>query len=531
MALAPLQDPARLAAIDATQLVDTPPEECFDRYTRLAQNVLGVEMAIVSLVLDERQFYKSSVGLPESLASERGSPISVSLCRIVVETRSPLIIHDGLNDPSYFDHAAITDLNIQSYLGVPMFDESGHILGTLCVANQTPKVWHDSDVETLTTLSSAVCNEIKLRKSEHEQRITLQSARSERQLLVHILDASIAAITLLDTDGKIVFCNEAAEQVLGLTPSTIEGRLYNDPEWKSTDVDGGPFAEEQYPFIRVLRTGKSVHDIRHGIEWPDGTRRVISVSGAPLRDESGEISQLVFLVADITEQHAASQILTRAAEQFSKAFCLSPSFVVLCRHSDRAIVEVSEGFMNSLQLQREQCLQQRLDHLPAGFSTKSLDTLFSVDQTHAQSDKLDLRLQATDERLRLVEVRSQVIEVGSEKFLLIAGQDLTDQRAEKQHRASLERQLSEAQKAEFAGQLAGGLAHDFNNILTGVHGHAGLARLSAKGNAELLSYVREIEHSAERASELCQQMLDYSGHNRHEPVSYTHLTLPTKRIV
>jgi len=510
MARPSLTDPTRLAAVKATRPVDTPAEENFAQFTRLAQRVLGVEMAIITLVLDDRQFYKSGVGLPEPLASNHGSPLAVSLCRIVIERREPLMICDGPNDPEFFEHPAIINDGITSYYGVPLRDDSAQILGTLCVANSTPRAWNDEDFATLSTLAYAVSNAIRLHQSEAARAVALKSARYDNALLDCILDTTIAAITILDPNGEILFCNNAAERVLGLKPSKVAGLSYDAPAWHSTDVDGNPWPDENSPFRRVLATDGPVHDIRHAIEWPNGTRRILSVSGAPLRDDSGKISRLVFLVTDVTEQHAVNQRLSRVAQQFSKSFCLSLNWVILCHYENRKIVEVSEGLTTSLGVSRFDCVGRRLDDIGAHFSSSKINELFSVSPATPESDLIELRLQATDQRLRLIEVRSQLIEVGSDKFLSISGQDLTDQRSEKQRRAFLEHQLREAQKAEIAGQLAGGLAHDFNNILTEIIGNSEIAGLKLPPSHAAQKFIGLIKKAGQRAAEQIRQILALS---------------------
>ena len=94
--------------------------------------------------------------------------------------------------------------------------------------------------------------------------------------------------------------------------------------------------------------------------------------------------------------------------------------------------------------------------------------------------------------------------------------DISDRKTDEREKIDMLRKLQTTQKLESMGLLAGGIAHDFNNLLTGIHGHAGLLRLTSGEHPELSTHIGEIEQAAQRASELCQQMLDYSGHNRHE---------------
>src|ERR671924_326169 len=94
---APMQAdaPERLAAVRCTALLDTPPEEAFDRLTRMAARLLGAPVAFIAVVTDDRQFFKSATGLPEPWASRRDAPVAYSFCRHVVDTREPLVVEDA----------------------------------------------------------------------------------------------------------------------------------------------------------------------------------------------------------------------------------------------------------------------------------------------------------------------------------------------------------------------------------------------------------------------------------------------------
>jgi diguanylate cyclase (GGDEF)-like protein/PAS domain S-box-containing protein len=148
-----------------------------------------------------------------------------------------------------------------------------------------------------------------------ERQATDLALKTERDLLDRIMSTSLAAITVLSPDGSILFANDRAEKVLGLTLSNLAQRTYHSPEWRATDLDGGPWPDEQQPFQRVLATGEPVYNIRHAIEWPDGQRRALSVSGAPVKNAAGEIVQLVFTVNDITDQIQADRALRQSEAQ------------------------------------------------------------------------------------------------------------------------------------------------------------------------------------------------------------------------
>lgn len=137
--------------------------------------------------------------------------------------------------------------------------------------------------------------------------------RAERNLLDRILETSPAAIMVLNTEGEFVQASGRAQDVLGLEKDTVTDRAFNDPEWRIRTPDGRPMPDEELPFRRVMATEAPLRDIEHTIEWADGTRRLLSVSGAPLHNADGTLEGAVFHLDDITERRRAQENL-RARE-------------------------------------------------------------------------------------------------------------------------------------------------------------------------------------------------------------------------
>ena len=90
----------------------------------------------------------------------------------------------------------------------------------------------------------------------HARRSAEEQVQQEHRLMEGITRTSVAAITVLDRAGKILFANESAERILGLTIKDLQTRTYDAPEWKHTDVDGGPWPDERQPFTIVVNTGQ-----------------------------------------------------------------------------------------------------------------------------------------------------------------------------------------------------------------------------------------------------------------------------------
>jgi len=165
----------RLAALERTGLLDTLPEKAFDRFTRLATRWFNAPIALVSLVDRDRQFFKSSVGLPEPWHSSRETPLAYSFCKHTVALHMPVMISDAREDPAYRDSPAVRELHIVSYAGVPL-TMSGYALGALCVIDVEPRTWSADEIATLADLGECVTHEMELRTRLREMEVASRDA-------------------------------------------------------------------------------------------------------------------------------------------------------------------------------------------------------------------------------------------------------------------------------------------------------------------------------------------------------------------
>lgn len=149
VSMAALDDANRLLALQATGLLDTPPEENFDRLTRLASRILRVPVSLISLVGADRQFFKSQVGLPAPYDTARETPLTHSFCQHVVTNENILSVSDAKADPRLRDNLAMRDLGVVAYLGVPLCMPDGSVLGSLCAIDREDREWEPEDISAL----------------------------------------------------------------------------------------------------------------------------------------------------------------------------------------------------------------------------------------------------------------------------------------------------------------------------------------------------------------------------------------------
>lgn len=164
---AALTDPQRLHAVRDTGLLDTPPEESFDRLTRLAAKLTGAPVTFVTLLDADRDFYKSAFGLGEPLHTER-LLTGRSFCHHALVSGDALVLEDVTQLPVFCDVPTVHSLGVRAYAGIPLKTEDGQVLGSFCAVDFKPKQWTQQDIEVLMELAHSALREIRLRKALQE---------------------------------------------------------------------------------------------------------------------------------------------------------------------------------------------------------------------------------------------------------------------------------------------------------------------------------------------------------------------------
>jgi GAF domain-containing protein len=152
----PDNEPARLAALHRLHLLDTAPEERFDRITRLAQRVFGVSIALVTLIDDDRQWFKSMQGLDMCETSRQDS-----FCGHAILEDDTFVVEQALMDKRFFDNPNVNGPpHVRFYAGQPVKSPDGYNIGTLCLIDQTSREFLEEDRLTLRDMAHWVEYEI-----------------------------------------------------------------------------------------------------------------------------------------------------------------------------------------------------------------------------------------------------------------------------------------------------------------------------------------------------------------------------------
>jgi excisionase family DNA binding protein len=153
----PANERARLAALAASGLVDSPSEPRFDRVARLATMVTGSPIALISLLTSTRQWFKSRVGVPVSETTR-----DWAFCSHAILQNDVFVVEDAISDERFRDNPLVqSEPHIRFYAGVPLRDKSGLALGTLCVIDREPRRLRAAELQGLLDLAEIAAGEIQ----------------------------------------------------------------------------------------------------------------------------------------------------------------------------------------------------------------------------------------------------------------------------------------------------------------------------------------------------------------------------------
>lgn len=155
-----LHEAKRLASLYRYNVLDTPPEESFDRITRLAKHVMQVPITLISLVDEHRQWFKSKQGL-DVCETDR----DISFCTHAIQDEKPFIIPDALADDRFRKNPLVTgEPHIRFYLGIPLKVSDGSCIGTLCAIDQKPRNASRDQIAALYDLARLAVEQLELRQ-------------------------------------------------------------------------------------------------------------------------------------------------------------------------------------------------------------------------------------------------------------------------------------------------------------------------------------------------------------------------------
>lgn len=298
-----------MTQVIASRLLDSPPEEAFDRLTRLASRLLGTPVALVTFIGEDRAFFKSAIGLQEPWTSRRCTPLSHSFCRHVVATGAPLIVEDARRHPIVRANPAIRELGWIAYAGVPLATSDGAIAGALAVADSMPRLWSPRDVALLEDLAASVVTEIELR-APRAPRLAGALSPAPRDPVAGMFEASALPMGLVRPDGRWLRANRALAELLGTTTEALAGcpaEAFTHPADRAAEHEA----------LRLLLAGECPSYTTEKRLLRQGEEPVWVISTVTqVPDENGAPAYLHVALHDITERRRAEHELRVREERY-----------------------------------------------------------------------------------------------------------------------------------------------------------------------------------------------------------------------
>jgi PAS domain S-box-containing protein len=330
--------------------------------------------------------------------------------------------------------------------------------------------------------------------------------QSERRTAT-ILEALPVGVVVTDAAGMITYTNPAAV-ALGIEPPRDEnGDLLPFFDVRAATT-GLAYAHDLRPLAHALRGATVVADDLL-VPQPDGTDVPLEVRATPLRTDEGEIVGAVAVCRDLRAERAAQRALRESETRYRDL--VEHSGEILASHTiDGRILSANPAMLRSLRMRPGELPANATDLVPLHHRAGFADYLARVQRDgHASGVGSVI---AADGTRRIWQFHSSIRREGvAEPVVRSIATDITDARARERLLADRESRLRHAQKVEAVGKLAGGIAHEFNNILTVIAGHLALVRdethrLPAQARADL----DEVARAVDRATRLTRRLLGFS---------------------
>ena len=346
-----------------------------------------------------------------------------------------------------------------------------------------------------------------------ERKLAEMELQQSKAMLQAAMDCSPAGIAIAEApNGTLRYVNDAGLFMRGADrQSAVNGVGIDEyvKRWKLFDLDGRELRIEEVPLARAIMFGEE-NSREFIIHRAEGDDRIVFANAAPVRDESGTVTSGIVVFTDITERKNAENSLAEA-----KAF------------TENALNTITDIFY-SFDLNGRFLSWNKTFSRISGYSDQELSLLksadfFQGDDIQRIADAVERIFQdgsSTEEAFFVTkdgrkipcEFSGSILRDSNDNIIGFSGigRDITERIHAEEDKIKLESQLYQAQKMESIGRLAGGVAHDFNNMLTVILGHTALGLMHLDRTHPVCADLIEISKSAERSADLTRQLLAFA---------------------
>ena len=487
---------ARLKALFDCHILDTPREEVFDHVTNLAAYLCGTPISLIGFIDATRQWFKSAVGWD---ASE--IPRDQSFCSETLREHSLLLIEDTTKDRRFAGGPLVTRAGIRFYAGAPVLTREGYALGTLCVMDTVPRALPDGHKNALLALANLVAAQLAARRAAPR---AVTSPQMNRNAL--LFDQNVAGFYRCEPDGHLLDCNMTLVRILGYASreevlQCNASDFYFSPDDRASFL--GKFGEQRGLFNFECRLRKK-----------DGTPVWVLENVFTAVDTKGEVTILEGTMVDVSEHKRTEQALQDSQERL-QGIIGSAMDAILTVDGNQRIVVFNHAAEEIFRCQAADAIGRPLDkYIPARFREAHRQHIQEFGRTGVSGRSMYSPgtlwgVRSNGEEFPIEATISQT-KTANEKLCTVILRDISV-------RKRAEDDLRQAQKMEVLGQLAGGIAHEFNNYLSIILGYSDHLETKVGEDESLRREFAEIKNATQKAASLTRQLLAFSRKQVIEP--------------
>ena len=354
------------------------------------------------------------------------------------------------------------------------------------------KAWFESFFNPILNDKNEIIGATAMARDITERKKSEDALRASEERYRLINNASFDQIYSYDQDNRFTSANRQLCENLGLSANEIIGKTY----WEL----GFPEAQclEWDELHRQVYSKGSVVQIV-STPMPDGTDHYFEVNLSVVKDDSGEIIGIAGVNRDITERKHAEQALLESRNRYYALFEQAGDGIFTLDSSGR-IISVNETFAQMHGYSEDEIKKMSLQELDVEGNAKTPERILRI--MAGETLSFEVEHYHKDRHTFPLMVTANLIEVGTEQFIIAIHRDLTE-------RKRMEAALHNVQKLESLGVLAGGIAHDFNNLLTGIMGNLSIIA-AEKESSERQRLVNEAIEATKRAAGLTRKLLAFA---------------------
>jgi PAS domain S-box-containing protein len=328
---------------------------------------------------------------------------------------------------------------------------------------------------------------------------------SERRLLA-LLEGVDQIAVMLDLEGQVTFCNDFLLQLTGWRREEVMGR-----DWFLCFV-ADDWDEMRQFFLDSIRRGQIDLHFENPICTRTGERRLVQWTNTLLYTADGSVGGTASLGRDITELRRSEEALRASEEKFSKIFQSSPDAIIITDHDTGRVFDINPGFTRLLGYQREEVVDRHTspEELALWVEPAAREQLRHLVVEHGEAFNFPARLRRKDGLVAQVLISSTLLAMAGKPCTLSVVRDITEHLRAEEERRLLEIQVQKTQKLESLGSLAGGMAHDMNNVLGAILGIASIHQESAPLDSPLQRAMDIIIKACVRGRTLVQGLLGFA---------------------